>query len=323
MPHHPVIKETSCTTKLRIVFDASAKTDEGLSLNDILMVGPTIQDKLYTHLIRFRTYDYVLLADIEKMYYQVRMHEGDRHYQRILWRINENIETFHFNTLTFGISSAPFLAVRVIQKLADDERHAFPRAPKILQTHLYVDDLLTGADSIEEARRIRDELIMLLAKGGFVIRQWASNDDRIVSNLTDSALHIDFLENGDRLLKALGLGWNAREDKVYYSTHTIRIPERVTKRNILAEIAKIFDPLGLLGPIILYAKKLMQDVWKCELQWDESVPQCLYTSWVEFAQQLESMGQISFPRKLFVENPCDVQIHGFCDASGSGYGACL
>lgn len=81
MPHHAVIKEASNTTKLWIVFDAFATTTKGVSLNDLLMVGPTIQEKLFSHLIRFRTYDYVITADIEKMYRQVLVHEEDRQYQ--------------------------------------------------------------------------------------------------------------------------------------------------------------------------------------------------------------------------------------------------
>ncbi|XP_070517427.1 uncharacterized protein [Cardiocondyla obscurior] len=88
MPHHAVAKETSHTTKVRVVFDASAKTDNGLSLNDLLMVGPTIQEKLFSHLIRFRTYVYVISSDIEKMYRQIVLDKRDRRFQRILWREN-------------------------------------------------------------------------------------------------------------------------------------------------------------------------------------------------------------------------------------------
>lgn len=151
MPHHAVIKETSNTTKVRIVFDAFAKSSNGISLNDVLMVGSTIQDKLFSHLIRFRTYNYVISADIEKMYRQVLLHEDDRRYQRILWRENGRIETFQLNTLTFGVSSSPFLAIRTIQRLANDEQQTYPRAAQILKNHLYIDDLLTGARTVEEA----------------------------------------------------------------------------------------------------------------------------------------------------------------------------
>lgn len=172
--HHTVIKESSNTTKLRIVFDVSAKTSNSVSLNDVLMVGPTIQAKLFAHLVRFRTYNYVLTTNIQKMYCQVLVHEKDRQFQKILWRINGKIETFQLNTLTFGVSSSSFLAIRTIQKLADDERHNHPIAAKILKAHLYVDDLLTSAETIGGARAIRGEITALLAKGGFTIRQWTN-----------------------------------------------------------------------------------------------------------------------------------------------------
>jgi len=81
MPHHAVFKNSSDTTKVRIVFDASAKSSNGISLNDVLMVGPTIQSTLFAHLVRFRTYKYVLTADIEKMYLQVLVHPDERRYQ--------------------------------------------------------------------------------------------------------------------------------------------------------------------------------------------------------------------------------------------------
>ncbi|XP_039304898.1 uncharacterized protein LOC105203341 [Solenopsis invicta] len=323
MPHHAVIKNTSNTTKLRVVFDASAKSRNGVSLNDVLLVGPTIQDKLFSHLIRFRTYKYVITADIEKMYLQVLLQDNDRRYQRFLWRKNDNVETYQINKLAFGVSSSPFLAIRVLQKLADDEAHAFPIAARVIKSHLYVDDLLSGADSIEEARAIRDEIIALLARGGFSIRQWAANDERIVNDLATSVLHAKFTFNEDRSFKTLGITWSTDGDELRYSINPIKITERITKRNILSEIAKIYDPLGLLGPVILYAKKMMQDVWRCGLHWDESVPQNVHTDWTEFARQLEELNEVSFDRKLFGDDYDEVQIHGFCDASNVGYGACV
>jgi len=323
MPHHAVIKESSTTTKVRVVFDASAKTSNGVSLNDVLMVGPTIQNKLFSHLIRFRAYKYIITADIEKMYLQVQLHENDRRYQRILWRRHEKIETFQLNTLAFGVSSSPFLATRVIQKLADDDRSAYPRAAKILESHLYVDDLLTGASSINEARTIRNEIIALLARGGFIIKQWASNDERVISDLAANAIHANLTFTSNDSVKTLGIAWSTRDDKIRYSTHTIKSDNKLTKRSILSEIAKIFDPLGLLGPVVLYAKKLMQDVWRCKLQWDESVPQGIYSEWMEFTRQLSLIDKISFDRNILVEECSDIQLHGFCDASNVGYGACL
>ncbi|XP_066583634.1 uncharacterized protein [Prorops nasuta] len=323
MPHHAVTKNSSHTTKIRIVFDASAKNIKGVSLNDVLMVGPTIQDKLISHLTRFRMYNFIITADIEKMYRQVLVHKEDRKFQRILWRQDGKIKTFELNTLTFGISSSPFLAIRTLERLADDEKETFPRAAEILRTHLYVDDLLTGGNTIEEVRQIRDELIALLARGGFVIRQWAANDERIIKDLPTEAIHTNFILNMDKTLKTLGISWNATDDKICYTPYCIQTVKSRTKRCILSEIAKIFDPIGLLGPVILYLKRLMQKIWQQGLAWDESLPQAIHSEWLSFVAQWESMGRIFFDRKLLILNHQIIQLHGFSDASTNGYGACI
>lgn len=301
LPHHAVKKQSSNTTKVRIVFDASAKSICNKSLNDLLMVGPTIQEKLFFHLIRFRTYNYVITADIEKMYRQILMHEDDRRFQLILWRENKEIKTYQLNTLTFGVSSSPFLAIRTLHKLADDEGHLYPKAAKVIKQHMYVDDLLSGADTIEEARSIRNEITAILKQGGFAIRQWASNDSRVINDLPNNTLHAIYSLGDNQSLKTLGITWNTRDDKICYFARPIEITGTVSKRKILSEIAKIYDPLGLLGPVILYAKQLMQELWRTQMHWDESVSQSTYLKWSEFSQQFESMNEISFDRNLFTD----------------------
>ncbi|XP_066585556.1 uncharacterized protein [Prorops nasuta] len=323
MPHHPVYKESSNTTKLRIVFDASAKDMNGQSLNDLLMVGPTIQDRLISHLMRFRMYKYIITADIEKMYRQVLVHENDRKYQQVLWRHNGNIQTFCLNTLTFGVSSSAFLAIRAINRLAEDEGEQFPRAAEILKTHLYVDDLLTGANTIEEARDTRDVIIKLLSRGRFTIRQWAANDLRIIEDLPYSSIHTNFVLNLDNKLKTLGITLNATSDNICYTPNCIKIDGKITKRLVLSEIAKIFDPLGLLSPIILHLKHMMQTIWQAGLDWDESLPQDIHTGWMRFVDQWGLMGPVLFDRKLLINECQKFQLHGFCDASNIGYGACV
>ena len=144
LPHHAVIKESSISTKLRVVFDGSAKTSTGSSLNDNLLVGPTIQDDIVSLILKFRLHNYVITADIEKMYRQILVRSEDRKYQRVLWGEAENIKTYKLNTVTFGLASTPFLAIRCLHQLAEDEGHKFHTAANILKNDLYVDNLLTG-----------------------------------------------------------------------------------------------------------------------------------------------------------------------------------
>ena len=323
LPHHAVIKESSATTKLRVVFDASAKTSNGYSLNDNLAVGPTIQDDIFSHLLRFRTHKYVLSADIEKMYRQVLVREEDRKYQQILWKVGNEIKTYQLNTVTFGLAPAPYLAIRCLIQLADDEGRNHPIAAEKLKRDMYVDNLLTGAETIKEARVIREEITELLKQGGFPLRQWAASDPRILYGLNGSEINTHLQLNDDKTLKTLGISWNAKNDSIIYTVNSVSSRTARSKRAILSEIAKIFDPLGLLGPIILYAKNIMQDLWKEKLHWDESVPINLYTKWTEFYNQLPLINNIEFPRKTIASKKRAIQLHGFCDASTKGYGACI
>nr|XP_031847717.1 uncharacterized protein LOC116433611 [Nomia melanderi] len=182
LPHHVVTKVTSATTKLRMVFDGSAATSTGISLNDTLHTGPKIQDDLLYILLRFRIHRYVLTGDIEKMYRQFLVRDEDRKYQRILWRDDTGqVNTYELKTITFGLSAAPYLAIRCLTQLAQDEGHRFPQAAKILRRDFYVDDALTGASTIEEARSLREDLMQLLRSAGLNIRQWAANHEALLT----------------------------------------------------------------------------------------------------------------------------------------------
>ncbi|XP_029054124.2 uncharacterized protein LOC114881485 [Osmia bicornis bicornis] len=150
LPHHGVTKITSETTKLRVIFDGSTATTTGLSLNETLHIGSKIQEDLLHILIRFRSHRFVLIGDIEKMYRQFIVRPEDWKYQRIVWRDSDGeLKTYELNT--FGLSAAPYLAIRCLSQLAEDEGHRFPIAAQILTRDFYVDDLLTGTSTITEA----------------------------------------------------------------------------------------------------------------------------------------------------------------------------
>ncbi|XP_076396729.1 uncharacterized protein LOC143265930 [Megachile rotundata] len=133
-------------------------------------------------------------------------------------------------------------------------------------------NLLTGANSLGEVLQIRDEIIELLKGRGFNMRQWASNHHHALDNITEKIFDLDHAIEENPILKTLGVVWNSQLDKFTYTVNAIDLAGKITKRSILPNIAKIFDPLGLLGPIILVAKLIMQDCWKLKIGWDESVP---------------------------------------------------
>ncbi|XP_011705898.1 PREDICTED: uncharacterized protein LOC105461108, partial [Wasmannia auropunctata] len=253
LPHHCVIKEASTTTKLRVVFDASSKTDKGVSLNDALMIGPVLQQDLFMILLRFRAFKYVMTSDITKMYRQILVEDSQTPLQRIVWRDNpsEEIRTYELLTLTYGTAPASFLATKVIQQLADLEENQFPKGAVIARRDFYMDDLITGAETIEEALTIRNEVSELLQKGGFILRKWASNHQDLLKDIADELLDNTALElDKDCAAKTLGVGWIPMKDVFQYSIKIATLTA-CTKRIMLSSIAQIFDPLGLLAPIVL------------------------------------------------------------------------
>lgn len=110
LPHYGVLKGASTTTKLRVVFNASASTSSGLSLNDVLKIGPQIQNGLFSTIVKFRKHNVVMVADIQKMYRQVVLNPDDREYQKLIWREDpsENLKCYRLNTITYGTASASF-----------------------------------------------------------------------------------------------------------------------------------------------------------------------------------------------------------------------
>lgn len=324
LPHHPVIKMSSTTTKVRVVFDASAKTTSGASLNDILLTGPTLQADLFSILIKFRTHKYVITGDIEKMYRQFLVRPEDRDYQRIIWRnADGNIQDYTLNTVTFGVTSAPFMAIKTLHQLSEDEGHDFPLAAQVLKNDFYVDDLLSGSSTISEGIELRQQLTKLLSRGQLTIRQWASNHMALLNGLSADQINTHLSLNDTDTLKTLGVYWNSKKDVFTYTIHSTINPTSITKRHILSETAKIFDPLGLLAPVIIIAKIMIQQLWSLDLSWDESLPNSIHTEWINYQEQLKILNNLEFNRNIRLVDNHHVQLHGFCDASQKAYGACL
>lgn len=297
LPHQAVIKMSSMTTKVRVVFAGSAKSSSGCSLNNTLMVGPTIQDDVFALILRFRIPKFVLTGDIENMYCQILVRPEDRKFQRISCRdkpTDKQPNVYELQTVTIGLALASFLATRCLHQLTDDEKHNFPLASKILKEDLFVDDVLTGDDSLEEIIVRRNEMISLLRKGGFNLRQCASNSPLVLQGLLDCAVNIKLLRDSEFLLKTLGIHWDSQEDVIVYTVNPIAAKDIITMRIIASDVARIFDPLGLLNPVIAHGKIIQQELWRLKLDWDDSVPQETCTKWQDFSPQLPLLNDLSF-----------------------------
>ncbi|XP_062713425.1 uncharacterized protein LOC134290324 [Aedes albopictus] len=333
LPHHAVFKTTSTTTKTRVVFDASCRTTSEHSLNDTLLVEAVVQEDLLSIVLRFRTKPIALVADIEKMYRQIEVHQDDQPLQRILWREqpSDPISTFELQTVTYGTSCAPYLATRTLAKLAEDEGETYPLAKAAVIEDFYVDDFISGAKDLRTALQVRRQTSDMLDSAGFPLRKWASNSSEVLAEIPEAERGIQpFYDLSDsQSVTTLGLVWEPSSDILRFN---IRLPLPavvLTRRIVLSYIAQIYDPLGLVGPVISAAKQYMQRLWKLSspdgkpCSWDEPLPEKMQHEWKEFHTNLSLLGELRVPRFASVAGKACFQLHFFSDASEKAYGACV
>ncbi|GJQ65661.1 hypothetical protein Trydic_g7749 [Trypoxylus dichotomus] len=191
--HYGIFRADNLTTKLRVVFDGSAATSNGISFNDIQYTGPNIQQELISILIRFRQHNHKVAEDFRRS------------------SPNNDVETYELNTVTHGTRSAPFLAIRCFKQLGKDNISKYPAA------------------------------------------------------------------------------------------------------------SKIFDPLGLLPPIVTTIKLILQNLWSLKLAWDDPVPDYLKERWFQLRRDIQKLNNIQIPKHVFCKIPITIQLHGFCDAFNKAY----
>ena len=331
LPMHSVTKQSSTSTKLRVVFDGSAATTSGVSLNQSLMIGPTLHPTLGAILIKFRSYPIAVTADISKMYREVSLSTADKDLHRFLWRPTpqDSIQDYRMTRVTFGVSASPYLAVRTLQQAATDHGEGRPGASRHILESFYVDDLLAGADTPEEALTLYHDLRAILAKAGFNLCKWRSSSNNVLSsipsNLQETLPVKEMTEShSPSHPKALGLEWDSRLDLM---APAIQPSEHynTTKRGVVSDVSKTFDILGWISPSVLVMKLLYQQLWQLYTGWDEQIPSELITQHALWRQQLPVLASKQLPRCYYRTDahPITKQLHGFADASLKAYGTVL
>lgn len=204
------------------------------------------------------------------MYRQIRVTPDQCDLQRIYWRESPRLplNEYRLNTITYGTANAPWLAIRTLTQLANDYQNEYPRACHIIRDSFYVDDLMYGANSVEELYDIHREICAVMCKGCLKLRKWSSNSEKFLSEIPVEDRECPTND----IIKALGLRWNPKTDKLHYKVGELKPKQRFTKREFLSEISSLFDPLGLLSPIIISAKKLFQQLWITTTGWDDIIP---------------------------------------------------
>ncbi|XP_028982434.1 uncharacterized protein LOC107045164 [Diachasma alloeum] len=277
--------------------------------------APVHQNDAMLILTWMRRHRLVFGTDIVKMFRQIRVHQDDWDLQRILW-IDENQQpvTYQLTTVTYGLNCSPWLSLRVLQQLAEDEGHRFPAAVETVTRGRYVDHIYGGAETEDGLKEIATQLQGLCHAGGFSLQKWSSNCPEALHELglsTDEEI-IQFEES---VTKVLGLCWHQSTDTFRYKSKDFNTAT-ITKRVVSSEIAQIFDPLGFIAPVVVQGKILLQDLWRLKLKWDDPFPDESVQCWKTFRENLNDLDRVTVSRWLRISTETlNIQIHGFADAS--------
>ena len=320
IPHHCIIKPGSNTTKIRIVYDASAKTkSNNKSLNDCLERGPLLLPDLCGMLVRFRMEPIAITSDVEKAFLQVGLNMTDRDVTRFLWVKNielpptpDNVEVLRFARVPFGVISSPYLLSATI------EHHLAKQGTEVADSILrntYVDNVLGGVDSVDNAITYYQEAKEMFNSASMNLREWASNSDDFLQALPDED------KTKSENVKVLGMEWNTVTDTINVPSNNADTKSVKTKRQLLSVIASFYDPMGYFSPVVLKAKSLLQRVWKLDISWDDDLPEEITSQWVKIAAEMTEASATEIPRGAMSWTPnSQYELHVFCDASKEGYG---
>ncbi|XP_055924458.1 uncharacterized protein LOC129956555 [Argiope bruennichi] len=329
LPHQVIIKNESLTTKLRIVFDASAHEIGQLSLNDCLHQGVNLNPNIFDLLISFRLNKIAILADMEKAFLQISLTPKDKDAVRFLVANSENdVQVYRFNRVLFGVNSSPFLLAATIKTHIEKYKEQYPATVRTLDSCFYVDDLVAGEDDVSSAFDLSNTAAKIMDDAGMNLRKWISNDcDLMKQWQTEHFDHLNINDFVNQPHRVLGLSWSPQNDYVSLNLKGLLdflLKRKNTKRFLLMAAGRIFDPMGFVSPFTIRFKILFQEIWQGKTDWDEELLPDVNEKFEQWCSEASSLGKLQIPRYVLEcdsENPPEYEIHTFSDSSIKAYGA--
>ena len=336
--HHEVVRPEKKSTPVRIVFNSSA-SHQGHKLNDYWFKGPDLLNNLFGVVLRFRENEVAISGDISKMYHRVLIPKEDQDVHRLLWRnleMDREPDVYAKTVLTFGDKPASAMAQIALRKTAEEARETNPEAAKTLLENSYVDDICDSVPNVEKAQQFTTDVDKVLASGGFKVKGWTSNHVLTEDNSNQdgsSSTGMTLLTN-ETAEKVLGLVWDHLKDVFTFKFNVELLNsekaaeqkiqgKRLTKRMILSQIARIFDPLGFAAAFIVKAKIAMQHLWQKGVDWDEQLPVDEHNRWMELFAQMKELNGVTIERCLTPPNAFgNPVLCVFSDASIEAFGTC-
>lgn len=330
LPHFSVVHPQK--GKIRLVFDAAAKY-EGKSLNDALLAGPDLLQSLLGVLIRFREGRIAVVADIKEMFLQVKIATQDRDSLRFLWRGEDRTgppQEYRMTSLIFGAASSPCTAIYVKNKNAECHSQQYPEVAKATVRNFYMDDYLGAFDNRLEAQRVVNSMHKVHLAASFELRGWASNVPEVIGDVTDTRSSDTTTLGKSDTERTLGLIWNHARDTLGFNVNFRTTPESVlqgdvlpTKRQVTSAVMSVFDPLGLVSPVTMIGKCLIQEIWRSGIGWDDPITTEQNKTWLSFIYNVQLLKKLEIERYIPASPHGEGELHIFCDASEKVYAAAV
>ena len=328
VPHHGV-SHSNKPNKVRVVFDCSARYKD-ISLNEVVYQGPDLTNKLMGVLQRFRQDEIALTADIEGMYQQIGVAQEDRDVLRFLWWRDDDVTKepicYRMTVQPFSGVWSPSCASYALRKTVSDNTEFSFEARQTVNRNFYVDDCLKSVGTVTDAIELKLQLQQLLSRGGFKLVKWLSNNREVMASVQDDDragnvkgldIRNDAIPNG----RVLGIKWMIESNELVFDVD-VKI-KNLTRRGILSFISTMYDSLGLVSPAILMAKRIVQELTRKKVTWDELITEPELSTWKLWVEELDMLTAFKIPRCLKPWNfgqVRDVQLHHFSDASQVAYG---
>ena len=348
IPWRTVDKESSISTPVRMVFDASSRTPGGESLNNILAKGVNSLGNLFSILMKFRMRKAGFTADVSMAYNGVKLDPKHVPYQKFLWKqgmlATNELEMWVVLTLIYGVKPAGDMTIGGFAKLAELAEELARLNPDLevalgilaLIEEAYMDDVASGQDSEVDCVKGAEQLIFILSLGGMKVKD-ITYSGRAPSELVSSdGVNVGLLgylwESLNDVLKVnigaemvIGKKVRGKAPKAVGGDVRELLAGQFTRRTLVSKVASIYDPLGLLVPLTAKYKLMLFDVCTLKLDWDDPIPTDHLDRWVKNIEEIQTLGDISFPRTIIPPDAADLNVSYVvsCDASSEIAIACV
>ncbi|XP_063743151.1 uncharacterized protein LOC134866887 [Eleginops maclovinus] len=311
--------------QVRVVFDSSAQ-HQGVSLNDVLLTGPNMNNSLLGVLLRFRREPVAVTTDIQQMFHCFVLREDHRNFLRFLWHRNNDLDDdvieYRMCVHVFGNSPSPSVATYGLRRAAaEGEREYGVEARLFVERNFYVDDGLLSVPSEQEAITLLHNTQGMLALSNLRLHKILSNRVAVMrafppEDLAKGMKDLDLSTDPIPMQRSLGVSWDVSEDVFTFQVADAEKP--YTRRGVLSTVNSLFDPLGFAAPVSVQGRSILRELTTESCDWDAPLPEEKYREWKLRRDSLKELEQLKIPRQytsISLRQACSKELCVFCDAS--------